>query len=191
MKRTLYFFILLLIVLHLNSSAQIIRFNFTTTNVACNNTGLGSIKVQVTSGNAPFTYAWSTGATTTKIDNLNTGDYTLTITDSDGNDTSATVNIAIDECHMGPSRIFTPNSDDINDTWIISNYQYFSNALIVVYNRLGQKVFECKGLYEKEKIWDGNDILGIPLPDASYYFVILEDKDVKSNVIKGDVTILR
>ena len=54
----------------------------------------GSITLNLTSGTAPFTYAWSTGATTQGISNVAAGTYCVTVTDTNGcNDTECfTVN---------------------------------------------------------------------------------------------------
>lgn len=46
--------------------------------------GLGSATVNATSGTAPYSYAWSNSATTTTINNLADGIYTVTVTDSKG-----------------------------------------------------------------------------------------------------------
>jgi hypothetical protein len=45
--------------------------------------GNGSISITVTSGSAPFTYLWSNGATSSSINNLTAGTYSVTITDSE------------------------------------------------------------------------------------------------------------
>lgn len=44
----------------------------------------GSINASVTGGVAPYTFEWSNGATTEDIDNLLAGNYTLTVTGSNG-----------------------------------------------------------------------------------------------------------
>ena len=44
----------------------------------------GAITIHLMGGIAPFTYAWSNGATTKDIKNLKPGDYVLTITDATG-----------------------------------------------------------------------------------------------------------
>jgi gliding motility-associated-like protein len=44
----------------------------------------GAASVQIILGVAPYTYLWSTGATTPQINNLGTGAYAITITDSNG-----------------------------------------------------------------------------------------------------------
>ena len=171
--------------------SQIFRFTIVKKDVTCNETKLGEAKVVMTSSNGPFTYLWSTGQTTNQINDLGLGYYTLSITDAIGRDTTTTVGIFIDECQPNPSILFSPNDDGINDVWDVANWQFFPDALIIVYNRLGQKVFEHKGLYDENSKWNGKDKLGIPLPDATYYYVILEDKSDKSKVVKGNVNILR
>lgn len=52
--------------------------NSTTCSYNCN----GSITTTVTGGNSPYSYNWSTGATTNSITNLCPGTYTLTVTDA-------------------------------------------------------------------------------------------------------------
>ena len=44
----------------------------------------GSIDLNVNSGQGPFTYLWSNGATTEDISNLSSGTYTVTVTESSG-----------------------------------------------------------------------------------------------------------
>jgi len=48
----------------------------------CNTLGSASIDVSNAEGLPPYTFAWSTGATTAQIDNLSSGTYTVTITDA-------------------------------------------------------------------------------------------------------------
>ncbi len=56
---------------------------FETHNVTCNGND-GSITVAVNGGDAPFTYMWNNGETTSVINNLGEGWYVVTITDSRG-----------------------------------------------------------------------------------------------------------
>ena len=44
----------------------------------------GSISINVTGGNAPYTYSWSNGASSKNITDLCKGDYTVAITDAQG-----------------------------------------------------------------------------------------------------------
>jgi gliding motility-associated-like protein len=187
-KHIVYFSLLLLLVVASNSLFSQISFTVFKIDVACNNSSLGEIEINVTPTNPPYTYAWSSGQTTHLIENLSVGNYSVTITDDLGNDTIVSISIVENECEMIPAIAFTPNGDGINDTWFIQNYQYFSNASVQVFDRLGTLVFEQQGLYEA---WDGKSPLGTPLPDASYYFIVFKDKSDKSNIKKGTVSIIR
>ncbi|RPD39472.1 gliding motility-associated C-terminal domain-containing protein [Chitinophaga barathri] len=67
--------------------------SFTTSqvNVNCNGGNTGSATVTVTGGTSPYSYLWSNGGTTATINNLIAGTYTVTITDANGCDTTASV----------------------------------------------------------------------------------------------------
>ena len=58
-----------------------------------NNGNNGTASVQVYGGTAPYTYSWTTGATTSGITGLAPGTYGVIITDSKGNFTNETVQI--------------------------------------------------------------------------------------------------
>jgi len=54
------------------------------TNATCSGSTDGSILVSVNDGTAPYTYAWSNGATTATISGLGAGFYDVTVTDANG-----------------------------------------------------------------------------------------------------------
>ncbi|MGV1012069.1 MAG: gliding motility-associated C-terminal domain-containing protein [Flavobacterium sp.] len=53
-----------------------------TTNVGCGSSASGAIDLTVVGGTPPFTYAWSTSATTQDVSGLTAGDYNVVVTDS-------------------------------------------------------------------------------------------------------------
>ena len=57
--------------------------NITATDATCGDAN-GSVMVEVSQGQQPFTYLWNTGATGTEINNLLGGEYTVTVTDATG-----------------------------------------------------------------------------------------------------------
>ena len=63
------------------------------TNNKCYGTATGVINVVVSGGAYPFTYAWADGPTTGDRSGLAAGDYTITVTDSLGNQSTKTFTI--------------------------------------------------------------------------------------------------
>ena len=63
---------------------------------------------------------------------------------------------------------FSPNSDGINDLWLIQALQTYPNPEVTVFNRYGQPVFRSKGY---SRPWDGT-FRGKKLPTGTYYYVI-------------------
>ncbi|MBI5916684.1 MAG: T9SS type A sorting domain-containing protein [Bacteroidetes bacterium] len=61
------------------------------TNVLCNGNSTGTATVLAGGGSGSFTYAWSNGATTSTVSALSAGSYSVTATDGEGCDETATV----------------------------------------------------------------------------------------------------
>ena len=60
----------------------------------CNGLPTGEAQANPTGGTSPYTYDWSTGDDTRFIDRLLAGTYTVTVTDADGDTTSASVTLS-------------------------------------------------------------------------------------------------
>ena len=61
-----------------------LAINHVKSDVTCFGSDNGSIDVTISGGNLPYSYAWSTGASTEDISNLSGGTYQLTVTDNKG-----------------------------------------------------------------------------------------------------------
>ncbi len=150
-------------------------------------------------------YSWSTGATTPNIlvDGLS-GNQTIkvTITDINGCEASDDINIfAADYNNLRIAAAFTPNGDQINDTWRFPTPSKGGEDLMLyidgfdakVYNRLGKLVWSKQFLSNNSSWegWDGRDLNGRPLPMDSYHYIIVFKINGKELVYKGSVTIVR
>ncbi len=145
-------------------------------------------------GDDGITYLWSTEETTQTITVTEQGTYSVTVTDSNGCSNKDEITITIKIFYV-PVLIqkpiiifntFTPNDDDVNDTWHIENIELYPNNTVEIYNRNGQQVFKTAHYQDKE--WDGR-YDGKDMPASTYYYLI--DPGDGSDVIKGYVTIIR
>ncbi|MBN4052355.1 PKD domain-containing protein, partial [Sphingobacteriaceae bacterium AH-315-L07] len=63
------------------------------TNLSCNNACDGQSTLTVSGGTSGYSFTWSTNAVTQNISSLCAGDYTVTVTDNNGCDTSLSITI--------------------------------------------------------------------------------------------------
>ncbi len=82
---------------------------------------------------------------------------------------------------------FTPDGNSKNDKWEIPALAQYPNAVVTIFNRYGQKIFETKNYVNNR--WDGT-YKGTKQPNSSYvYFINLNDN--RKQVFQGLVTIIR
>lgn len=110
--------------------------------------------------------------------------YTLTATSAFGCISSDDVKVKVVKDFV-VSNVFTPNGDGVNDTWKLDFVDPSSGAIVKIFNRYGQVVFESKGY---GKPWDGS-FKGKAVPAGTYYYIIDLKNDQKP--ITGFVDIIR
>jgi gliding motility-associated-like protein len=95
------------------------------------------------------------------------------------------VDVSVGISAINIANTFTPNGDNINDYWVIKNIENYPDALVQVFNRYGQKLFESRGY---GKPFDGT-YNGQKLPSGVYYYIINLSKNC--NLLSGSLTIVR
>jgi gliding motility-associated-like protein len=65
--------------------------------------------------------------------------------------------------------IFSPNGDQINDTWMIKYIEQYPTAQVSIFNRYGQFLFTSKDGYKEP--WDGT-YQGKKVPVGGYFYII-------------------
>jgi gliding motility-associated-like protein len=87
-----------------------------------------------------------------------------------------------------PYEAFTPNGDNINDTWTPLDIRSYENSSVQVFNRWGGLVFESSGSNYPVNGWDGTNE-GDELPVGTYYYII--DLNTGDEPQTGPITIIR
>lgn len=133
----------------------------------------GSISLNITTGVAPYTYAWSTpGSITNVLSGLEVGTYAVTVTDANncfitlGNLDVRPCNVVDDECGKG-NLVLTPNGDQQNDNFVITCSEDL-NGTLSIYDRWGRLVYN-KMLYDNTFI--GIDNNNNELIEGSYIWI--------------------
>lgn len=99
------------------------------------------------------------------------------------------VTVKIKEIIIIPSG-FTPNGDNTNDVWEITNISQYPDNVVKIYNRSGQLVFKTTGYTIVDNNWDGT-YKGKDLPTSTYFYVIDLRTGGEDSIFKGAVTIIR
>lgn len=126
----------------------------------------------------------------TMIDSVPAGQYQISVHDanncSQNNDAVLITLAESDEDCIRVPAAFSPNGDGFNDVWQIDNLQIYRQALIQVYNRWGQLLYE--GGWDDD-FWDGTHN-GNPVPTGAYiYYIDLGGNNTKP--LTGTVTVIR
>jgi len=82
---------------------------------------------------------------------------------------------------------FTPNGDGKNDKWQIPGLAVHPDAVVTIYNRWGQVVYQAKDYYDNP--WNGK-VNGVEQPTGTFVYMI-QLNDAGRQLLKGTVTIIR
>lgn len=142
------------------------------------------------------THSWNTGnsALQISVSPVTSTIYSFTQTDSCFT-TKDYVNVSTEYCNspvVSPPNIFTPNEDEINDTWLpsIKNEISLKDYSLEIFNRWGIQIFKTKNTKDS---WDGRTTSGIECAEGTYYFVIkfFDEKEKQIKSTKGFIQLIR
>src|SRR5690606_13305924 len=71
--------------------------------------GIGSINTKVTGGTPSYQYLWQTGHTTSDLQNLHAGTFSVVVTDMHGCEQSVSAEVTRNECIIEVFDVITPN----------------------------------------------------------------------------------
>ena len=99
---------------------------------------------------------------------------------------TANVNLVITLDDIIIPNAISPNSDGLNDTWIIPGLLQRDIREMTIINRWGIVLYNTKS-YEND--WNGNNMKGKPLPEGTYYYYL--NMGVDFGTRQGLITIIR
>jgi len=156
----------------------------------------GDALLQVTGPSAIYSYRlYDSPTATTPIDEQANGSFKITVKNNttyyvnqvsgDCESTRTAVQVSVGIAAVDIANAFTPNGDGINDYWVINGIGSYPTAIVQVFTRNGQKIYESVGYATP---FDGT-FNGSKLPSGVYYYVI----NLRSNcsLLSGSLTIIR
>ena len=130
---------------------------------------------------------WQNGSTSQQLLADNSGQYSITATNTCGTAT-AQKNISKGVCNLILPSAFTPNNDRENDVFRVKYPFETRQFQFTVYNRWGEKIFESTDI---RKGWDGH-FKGQLQPSGNYiWFITLTDADNHFQQVHGSVMLIR
>lgn len=145
----------------------------------------GEMLVSTSGGLPPYEFAINQGGyqSANIFYDLVPGTYNVQIRDANGCTNDTTVSVFGFELVI--PNFFTPNGDNIHDTWEIEGIWQFPDATIRIFDRFGKLLTSYRGT---ESSWDGT-YNNRPVKSDTYWFQIVFSDDQPT--ITGDVTIKR
>jgi len=142
------------------------------TNASDEATADGRITIEATSGQAPYTYLWtSNGNSGDNLNNLAPGDYSIIVTDkvgcSDVIEATVDIVVATHELNSLISDIRIAPNPTSADALLKVTFRETTDARITLLNNVGQLLFEMRD----QNVREGNYRLDLSNLDGGLYFV--------------------
>ncbi|MBC7847533.1 MAG: T9SS type B sorting domain-containing protein [Flavobacterium sp.] len=148
--------------------------------------GLNEIVATTTGGSSGYKYTLNGEDYGSKNSFIfyRSGDYTVTVTDSNGCVATATRYFEFIDIKI--PNVFTPNGDGDNDGWTPTNTINYPDLIFHIFDRYGRKV----GTYREGQFWDGK-YNGKELPTGDYWYVLKLQNENDSREFVGHFTLYR
>lgn len=150
-----------------------ITFDMTQTST-CDENGDGALVANVTGGNAPYTYVWSSGETTADISNKGFGEYTVTVTDAnscatvEGSDTITPDDSTLPTVMANDLTIYLDENGDAQVSVEDVDNGSFDDCNLEL--ALSQTDFDCSHLEPAPASFDGETVLSFDGTDDNLTF---------------------
>jgi gliding motility-associated-like protein len=145
-----------------------------------------TIQLSPTLSQYDYDYIWNTGQATRELEVQKTGIYTLKIAKNACSAVdSCFVTIEDCDCPVFIPTSFTPNGDNLNDSFTLFTECDLDEISMNIYNRWGEQIFK------NSDSWDGK-YQGLTCPNGVYLWTIsFKDKNNQTQYEKGTVYLVR
>jgi gliding motility-associated-like protein len=147
----------------------------------------GFIEISPTGGVPGYFVNWADGPTDEVRQELGPGVYVVEVMDDHFCVTRDSIRLLSDaESCLEIPTAFTPNADGFNDFWRIEGMIYYPDAIVQIFNRWGDLIYEARNYYDHP--WDGT-YKGVRVPVDSYHYIISFTNGNRE--ITGQVTVIK
>ncbi|MEO0505297.1 MAG: T9SS type B sorting domain-containing protein [Bacteroidota bacterium] len=179
-----------LTIAHSNGCVNTIDFtiqSFEPLTLVVENTNINEITATATGGLQDYTFYFgdvNNGTDNTFIINR-TATYPVTVIDENG--CEVTMEIFMEFIDIEIPDFFTPDGDNLNDTWLPDNLEAFPNVLMVIFDRYGRELYRMGyGDAGWNGIYNNSD-----LPTGDYWYVIKLQGETDDREFIGNFTLYR
>lgn len=100
---------------------------------------------------------------------------------SNGNCPTTSDTLMVEVLQLGIPTGFSPNGDNVNDTFYVTGIEKYESVQLIVFNRWGNEVYKS---LDYKNDWGGSDYNGNLLEDDTYYMVLtLDNEEFKGYVV--------